>query len=222
MIAADRHARFVTSRRGACALLAGVLLAAIGCKSRDGGIASGPGKGPDPLVAGPGRIPKQNLPVPDRGLAGGSGGKSKPDPLLGSPTGKTGSGYTDDPDRWKGGPFVPNAATTPAALSGRTKEDGEGLKIDNPGGVTLQPTGGTFPPDGPDAKSSAAVEPLLAELAKYGVKRGNYTLARLNGEFVFDVLVQRKDGTNHSYSGKGPTAADAVQQVLTQIKSDWK
>src|SRR5262249_34380785 len=91
---------------GATAL--GVLLVAVGCKSKDGG-GGGSGsltKNNDPLVMGPGRIPKQNIPIPDRGTAG----KDR-DPLLGSPAGragdnKTGASYSSDPERWKNGPFI--------------------------------------------------------------------------------------------------------------------
>ena len=46
------------------------------------GAAAG-GSRPDPLVAGPGRIPRQNIPLPEKG--GTAGGNKRGDPLLGSP-----------------------------------------------------------------------------------------------------------------------------------------
>ena len=83
----SRESRFAAPRRSLRLALLAAVLALAGCKSRDGGgmFSSGPSRTADPLVVGPGRIPKQNLPVPGRDLAGGN----RSDPLLGSPTGRT-------------------------------------------------------------------------------------------------------------------------------------
>jgi hypothetical protein len=222
MTAPNHKLQFTTTRRGISLVLAGALLVAVGCKHKDGGLASGPSKGPDPLVAGPGKIPKQNLPLPDRGLAGGKKG----DPLLGSPTGKTGpSGYTDDPERWKGGPHIPGAGSTPAALAGWNKSDPDGLKIETPG-VPLRPAGGSLPPESPSESSVPAIptgggDPWLGELATvYGVKRGDYSLTRSNGQFELRVNVPWSNGTTRQITGTGPTESAAVQQVVEQIKAD--
>src|SRR5688572_30650008 len=123
MIVSARHNRFAMTRRvlGVGALT--VMLAAMGCKSREGNggmFSSGPSRNNDPLVVGPGRIPKQNLPVPGRDVAGAKG---RGDPLLGSPTGRTvdrRGGYTTDPERWKNGPYLPGPDGTPASLAART------------------------------------------------------------------------------------------------------
>src|SRR3954470_23755645 len=77
------------------------LLALVGCKSTKeapgGSGVSRPKDKNDPLVHGPtSRIPRQDLPVPDRA----TGPKGKADPLT-TPTGGK-AGYTDDPDRFKG------------------------------------------------------------------------------------------------------------------------
>jgi hypothetical protein len=203
------------------------MLVAVGCKNKEGGIAGGgPSRGPDPLLAGPGRIPKQNLPVPDRGLAGGKG---KADPLLGSPVGDksgSGSGYTDDPARWKGGPYIPGAGGTPAALAGRGKDDGDGLKIETPG-VPLRPSGGALPPEPTPPEANVPAVPTgggeawLGELASvHGVKRGDYSLTRTNGQFELRVNVPWPNGSTRGYTGTGPTEAAAVKQVLDQITAD--
>ena len=211
----------VRVRRRVPVALFAALLVAVGCKSKEVGGGSGGNEPlPDPLVHGPGRIPKQNLPVPDRGT---TGPKGRPDPLLGEPTGRpgarTGAGYTDDPARWKNGPYTPDKAATPAALAGRPKDDGEGLRIDAPGGVKLTPAGGAFAP----ADSAVASDPLYAELGRYGVKRGDYTIARESGQVVVRVKVPISgSGATRGYAGVGPTETEAVKQVLAQVAADRK
>jgi len=200
----------VRVRRRVPVALFAALLVAVGCKSKEVGGGSGGNEPlPDPLVPGPGRIPKQNLPVPD--------------PLLGEPTGRpgarTGAGYTDDPARWKNGPYTPDKAATPAALAGRPKDDGEGLRIDAPGGVKLTPAGGAFAPP----ETATASDPLYAELGRYGVKRGDYTIARESGQVVVRVKVPISgSGATRGYAGVGPTETEAVKQVLAQVAADRK
>ena len=200
-------------RRPLAAVVLGLLLAAVGCKSKDGGSSGGVSKGNDPLVMGPGRIPKQNIPIPDRGTAGG---ERRTDPLLGSPAGrpadtKTGASYNSDPERWKG-PYIPGAGSTPAALAGRSRDE-EGLRLEIPGAV--RPTGGTRPADGPrDADA------VLAELQKFGVKRGDYSFDRDGPNAVFRARVPAGNGLLRGYTGIGPTEADAARQVLDQVRSD--
>ncbi|HEX4611100.1 MAG TPA: hypothetical protein VH092_23115 [Urbifossiella sp.] len=200
------------------AVLAAALALAPGCKSRDGGTGSSAATRPDPLVAGPGRIPKQNIPVPDRGT-GTAGTKGKADPLLGSPVSSPGdrSGYTQDPDRWKGGPYVPGPAGTTAALAGRMKDDGFGLKMDAPKGTPLTPTGGAAP-SATDVPAEAA--PLYAELKRLGVDHGDYTVTREGGRVLFQARVPIGNGAVRGYSGAGPTEPDAVRQVLDQVRLD--
>lgn len=187
-----------------------LLLVAVGCKSKDGGGSGSLTKGNDPLVMGPGRIPKQNIPIPDRGTAG----KDR-DPLLGSPAGragdnKTGASYSSDPERWKGGPFIPGTSSTPAALAGFPRDD-EGLRIESrDGGV--RPTGGTLP--------ASDLDGLLAELQKYGVKRGGYEFDREGGSAIFRARVPIGDDRTREYTGRGATPAEAVRQVLENVKSD--
>lgn len=212
----------MTARRTTAARLA-VLAAALalspGCKSREGSTGGGGSGGsrPDPLVAGPGRIPRQNIPVPDRntGTAGGKRG----DPLLGSPVGRTGEriGYSNDPERWKGGPHVPGRDSTPAALTGRGKDDGFGLKIESPTGTQLTPAGGAAaaatdqPPD---------AAPLFTELQRFGVNRGDYTVTRDGARYLFQARVPIGNGAARGYTGAGATEADAMRQVLEQIRLD--
>ncbi|MBN9520419.1 hypothetical protein J0H58_18140 [bacterium] len=177
------------------AVLAAALALAPGCKSREGSTGGGSAAAPrpDPLVAGPGRIPRQNIPLPDRGT--GTAGKTKADPLLGSP-----------------GP-----ACTPAALTARAKDDGFGLKIDSPGGTPLTPASGTAtaateqPPD---------VAPLYAQLKGFGVERVDYTVTREGERFLFQARVPIGNGAVRGYSGAGATEADAMRQVLDQIRLD--
>ena len=218
MMAPQRQTWFAAIRRGACALAVGLLLIAGGCKSKDG---NGKVASNDPLINGPGRIPKQNIPVPDRGTAGGT---KRTDPLLGSPTSGTranaGTGYTDDPARFKGGPYVPGPSGSPAALAGRTKDDGEGLRIATPGGVPLTPAGGMLAA-GPAPTGPSDV--TLGELANFGVKRSDYRVIRDGNPYKVRVRVPiAESGPVRSFTGRGPNEAAAVQQVVEQIKAERK
>ncbi|MBX9583823.1 MAG: hypothetical protein K2X87_26275 [Gemmataceae bacterium] len=203
------------ARPGTVILLTALLLS--GCKSKDGGGASAGGspRASDPLVVGPGRIPKQNIPIPNRGT-GTAGAGTSADPLLGSPTGRPGNrtGYADDPNRWKGGPYVPGPGGTPAALASRPADDGEGLRID------VVPAGGAAARDpAPDATDGP-----FAELAGFGVKRGDVTVSRDGGQVVVTVKVPIRggDGRSRGYTGAGPTEAAAIRQVVEQIKADGR
>jgi len=207
-----------TPRRIAGTLSLALVLCSFGCKSKDSGPTSNLTKN-DPLLAGPGRIPRQNVPVPGRdGTAGGK----RADPLLGSPTSGTranaGGGFPDDPDRWKKGPYVPGPGGSPAALAGKQKDDGEGLSIDLPGGVGLTPAGGAAP--APTPVQPLGSDAAFAELARYGVKRGDYTIAREDAMVVVRVKVlMAPEGPSRSFTGQGPTESAAVKQVVDQLKS---
>ena len=204
-------------RLGAFALSALGLLALVGCKTdkeERGGGGLGVGRKNDPLVSGP-RIPKQDLPVPERGI----GSKGKPDPLTTPAGGRNDKvGYNDDPERFKG-TYIPNKASTPASLAGRIK-DGEELKIETPG-VTLQPAGGVFPTGGPDA--AEGVSGLFDRLEKLGVKRADRTLDPEDGKYVCRASVQiNAEGARRQYTGMAVSAYDAVKQVVDQIAADQK
>jgi hypothetical protein len=190
------------------------LLLSTGCKSKDtsaGGLTKN-----DPLIGGPSRIPKQNVPVPG-GTA--SGPKNRTDPLLGSPTSGTranaGIGFTDDPERWKGGPYVPGPGGAPAALAGKIKEDGEELKIDSPKGVGLTPAAGSVPVAPPPGSDATA-----AEFAKLNIKRGDYNVTREGNQYLVRVnVLLSPQGPTRALVGQGTTEAAAVKQVVEQIKN---
>jgi len=193
----------------------GFALLFAGCKDKPttGGIARN-----DPLLGG-NRIPPQNVPVPDRGTAGN---KSKPfDPLMtpvGSKDTKSGAGYTDDPQRWKGRPYSPNMGSVPASLAGRGK-DGDELKIEDPTrGVPLQPAGGPIPAGDADLAASADLQ--LQQLREYGVAKGNYSFTRENGSVVFRANVPSPTGATQGFTGVGANPAEAVKQVLDQVKAN--
>ena len=209
-----RHTTGRPARRWLVAVCAAALFALVGCKSDKELKGSGVSKGKnDPLVYGPTRIPRQDLPVPDR-ATGPKGGK--PDPLT-TPTGGK-AGYSDDPERFKG-TFIPGKGSTPAALAGRLK-DGDELKIDDSKGVTLTPAGGMLPAG---IEPPEDVEPLLKQLEKYGVTRDDRTLERENGKFAFRAsLTLNRTGARRQYVGVGDTARDAVKQVLDQVANDPK
>jgi hypothetical protein len=221
MTASSRIPWFAGSRVAARVVALALLVGAIGCKGKDGGSSGGMTKN-DPLIGGPGRIPKQNVPVPDRGTA--TGPKGRGDPLLGMPTGSTranAGGYADDPNRWKGGPYVPGPGGSPAALAGRPTDSDEGLKIETPG-VGLTPAGGTAAPTRPIAPSRLdnASDTVFGRLAKYGVKRGDYSLSREDGLYIVRVKVPISDsGPSRAFTGQGSTEVAAVQQVVDQITS---
>lgn len=191
------------------------LMALAGCKHDKEAKGTGVARGKDPLIAGPGTlIPRQNMPIPDR--ATGPGGR--PDPLV-SPTSKPGEkvGYNDDPTRFKG-TYIPGKATTPAALAGRIKDSDE-LKIDDTGGVPLEPAGGTQTGSGLNAPAS--VEPLYTQLEQLGVKKEDRSLVRENGKWVFRASRARTaEGAKTEYTGVSDNAQDAVKQVVNQISAD--
>ena len=222
MTAPDRITRTIASTRttrvvSGCVrrwLGAGVLagcLIGLGCKSKDG-TTTGASRANDPLVVGPGKIPRQNLPIPDRGSAGAKG---QGDPLLSAPVSRpgesSGSSYNDtDPARVRGASYILGPSGTPAALAGRLKDDGDELRIPVVTGVTLTRGDGTT--------SSAA--PLSAELARYGVKRSDYTVTQSGGQFVVEVRVPIKTGGSRGYKGTGASEAAALEQVLEQIRAE--
>ncbi|HSQ54380.1 MAG TPA: hypothetical protein VLM40_01440 [Gemmata sp.] len=199
------------------ALLAGCLLpfALAGCKSKDGG-----GIRRDPLVSGP-RIPPQNVPVPGRDASATKGPKG--DPLLERPVSrdKSGVGYSDDPQRFKG-TYIPGPGSTPAALAGF--KDGQELKIDDhpDNRVPLKRVEGEVRPAGGFDRDDA-LQPLYAELQKYGANRTDSSLVQENGQYVFRASVPISgNGAKRQYEGLGATANDAVKQVLDQVIGDRK
>jgi len=213
MTATSHQAR--TLSRRACSVGLVALLALAGCRSGDGGRGSG---GRDPLVHGPNRIPPQNVPLNDRGGVGAKNAKA--DPLLERPVGKTGDrtgfGYKDDPSRFKG-THIPGPETTPASLASRTG-DGDELKIDAPDNrVPLLPTGGVIPIEG---DAGMAVDVLLRELERFGVRKEDRSLAREDGTYVFRASVSNANGTKRAYQGRGDTPNDAVKQVVDQVTMD--
>jgi hypothetical protein len=202
----------VTIRR---ALLLAVLALPLagGCKSKetDGTVARGR---TDPLLAGPGRIAPQNLPIPDRGTAGNRRG----DPLLGAPTSRPNnerSGYTEDPERFRG-IYVPSASSVPAALSSRLRE-GEELKIERPGGVEATPV---RPASGMLPTASIPAEAQLIALETHGVRRGDYSLEQENGGYVLRVRKELQTGAVRQYTETGNTASEAIRKMIEQLKSD--
>lgn len=204
-----------TFRWAACTFVALVALA--GCKSgKDaggggGGMGVSRNKDKDPLVFGPTKIPKQDLPLPDRAI-----GKGKADPLT-TPTGSK-TGYMDGPERFQG-TFIPGKSSTPAALSGRPKDkDDEGLKIDD-SGVKL--AGGTQP--GGSLGEPEGVSPLYAQLERYGVTPQDRTLEREGGKYVFRAAtVVTGNGARRQYVGMNENAVEAVRKVLEQVVADEK
>ena len=198
------------------AVLAAVLALAPGCKSKEGSAATGGGSRPDPLVAGPGRIPRQNIPLPEKG---GTAGNKRGDPLLGSPVARPNdrSGYTNDPERWKGGPYVPGPGGTPAALANRTRDDGFGLRMEGPGGTPLTPASGSAAAATDVPTGSAA---LYAELQRFKVERGDYTVSRDGGRYLFQARVPLPAGGVRGYTGAGPSEADALRHALEQMRGD--
>jgi hypothetical protein len=197
------------------------LLALAGCKSNNSDNGT---RNTDPLVGG--RIPPQNVPLPDRGGIGANGKPS--DPLLGSPTSKppdkNGVGYSDDPSRFKG-TYIPSPSSTPAALASKLKDDEE-LKIDdNANRVPLQQTGAAVPSKPVD--QGTGLDALYRELEKYGWKREDRPLGQENGEYVFRASVPRMGGNGANgaklqVTGVGPTPEEAVKQALDQVIQDRK
>jgi hypothetical protein len=207
--------RIRTLRRRASAVGFVALVALAGCRSGEGSRGSG---SRDPLVHGPNRIPPQNVPLNDRGGVGAKNAKA--DPLLERPVGKTGDrsgfGYKDDPSRFKG-THIPGPDSTPAALASRTG-DGDELKIDAPDNrVPLQPTGGVIPIEG---NIGMAIDGLIRELEKYGVRKEDQSLTREDGKYIFRASVTNANGTKRAYQGRGDTANDSVKQVVDQVALD--
>ena len=213
-----------TSRRRmfAVCLLAAFVVA--GCKTRNGAVSSGDGqtKQRDPLVYGPTRIPPQNVPLPERGGIGTTGRDPLTSPV-GKTTDRTGVGYTDDPERFRG-TFVPRMNSTPGALAGNFKDEELGIRDTDPR-APLRPAGATIPAAGPgEPPAGGEVDALLAQLEKYGSKRDRRTLERReDGTYDFWASVPISgNGAVRQYQGVGATAAEAVKQVLDQVVADRK
>ena len=69
----------------------------------------------------------------------------------------------------------------------------------------------------------AHIPRISAELEKYGVKREDRSLALENGKYTFRALVPISgNGARREYVGVGPTAAEAVKQVIDQVAVDRK
>jgi hypothetical protein len=211
MMKTTQHCR-VWFRRCAFVVSVASIVALCGCKTDRELRGTGVGRGKtDPLVGN--LIPKQNVPLPERG----TGAKTKTDPLV-SPVGGRNDkvGYTDDPLRYKGD-YIPGKTSTPAALASRGKDSDE-LKMENAGGVTLQPAGATQPIERVD--TAEAVDPLYDKLEKLGVKRDDRSLERENGQYVFRATKTiNAAGSRVQFTGIAPTATAAVQQVLDQVAS---
>jgi len=197
------------------------LLALAGCKSTKDGDAAPTGGRRDPLVSGP-RIPPQNVPLPERGGVAGAK-NTKSDPLLERPVGRGGSGYSDDPERFKG-TFIPGAGSTPAAMASKFK-DGDDLKIDDTDDrVPLRPAGGTagdrVTPAAAVVEPPADLDPLYAQLQRYDVAAADRSLKQENGRYVFRAAVPLRSGAKRHYEGIGTTPTEAVKQVLDQVATD--
>jgi hypothetical protein len=218
MTAIRRITGFASPRGIAGTLSLALVLGSTGCKSKDSGPSGNFSKN-DPLLAGPGRIPKQNIPLPDRG--GTAGGGKRPDPLLGSPTsGTKANNLGGDPERFKNGPYVPGPGGSPAALAGQPLPEDEGLAIKPAGGVGLTPVGGIEKPKAPAPTTPIGSDSSFGELAKYGVSRGDYAVSREDGLYVVRVKVTPvADGPARSFTGQGATESAAVKQVVDQLKS---
>jgi hypothetical protein len=217
---------------GVLMLVLGVCLA--GCKSREGSL----GRGSDPLVYGPDRIPRQNVPLPERGTVG----QGRTDPLIAAPTGRaaprdsSGGMYNDDPARFRG-VHVPGPATTPAGLAGRWEEEGLRISDGPPERVPLRPVGeaqpATTPPPAPSAPAAATAPPqpdsipttgpplqaLYQELERLGALRESFSLQRQGGQYLFRATLPW-NGARRQYSGLGNTPVEAVRQVLEQVRLD--
>src|SRR5262249_52752191 len=126
-------------------------------------------------------------------------------------------GYTDDPERFKG-TYIPSMNSTPAALAAKGRD--EGLKIDTPDDrAPLKQVGAVVPA----ASGGDALEPMYAELEKNGAKRGETSLGKEDGKFVFRAAVPiGNNGAKRQYMGVGETQNEAVKQVLDQVVADGK
>lgn len=215
-----RTIRRALARSVCVAALVGASLAA-GCKSKDtnGGVARGAGGGSrsDPLLTGPGRIEPQNLPLPERG---GTANGRRGDPLLGSPTGRPNnerSGYTDDPERFKG-TYIPGPGSVPAYLSGRSR-DGDELKIERPDPGPVSPASASLPPAAiPSGGATSGAR--LSSLEEMGLRRGDYTVEQDAGGVTLRVRRELPGGGVRQYTERGATEAEAVANMISQLKGD--
>ncbi len=217
-------------RRLTLAVAAAALAVGPGCrlfnKSSDsggGGIGGGVAGKSDPLFTG-GRIPPQNVPLPDRGA------KGRGDPLLGSPTNRStdrGSAKASEDDRWRG-TYLPDKSSTNAALAARLRDDNSDLRIGDATArgrddrATATPTGASSGVVPASVRGERGVpDAVVAELKRYGVSGGGWDTERTsNGEWVFRARVPIGNGADRQYEGVGPTPEAAARQVLELVKAD--
>lgn len=202
-------------RRRSRPWLVGLLLSSAvlgsGCKST--GKTSGDGGSgntrADPIFGR--NIPKQDLPIPGKD----SYGAAPEDPLL-----KKGNASRDG-DRFGKEPYRPNAATTPAALAAKNRDDQASVPFidDRPSGT---PASRSPAPFRPSANAGGTLDQALEELRRLGVK---WTAPRrlANGEYVLECdmpLGPNGEGPFRHYEGVGPSEADAVRDAVKQIRSE--
>jgi hypothetical protein len=169
----------------------------------------------DPLLGGA-RIPPQDLPLPGRE---GYGARERRDPLLGSPAARDGTGERASKEGSKGSairqptkdePFRPGPGTTNAALAGHLVPD-DTLSIGDrrtPGRTASQPR-----------DNGAEFDRLTEDLRRLGATVS--TPERTGNGYEVRASVPLGDaGRVRQYTGTGPTAAAAAQQVFEQIQSD--
>jgi len=228
---AGRPTRWLTwGRRAAAAAAACAVLGGAGCRLFDKDRGSGGGRAParpsgdrpDPLLGT--HIPATNLPVPGRDRDGY--GKEKADPLLGSPTGRSGERSSQNLPRADREPYRPGPGDTVAGLAGGFEPEDTGLSIGPrpdrrpPGDPTGRGPVPLRPTDGGTAGGMTYTQ-VTDALKRFDARWSDPTRDGEGYVFRADVPIEGGgEGPVRRYEGSGPTPAAAAKQVLDQLKSD--
>ena len=213
--------RASAARKLCVAALLGASLAG-GCKSKDtnGGVARGSGGGGRNDPLLTGPGRIEPQNLPLPERNGTAGGR-RGDPLLGSPTGRP----NNERSGYSDDPERFKGVYVPGpgsvpAYLSGRTRDADELKIERPDVPPVSPAGGVMPPAAIPPAPPATGSARVSSLEDLGLRRGDYTLERDAGGFTLRVRRELPGGGVRQYTERGATEADVVANMISQLKGD--